>query len=91
MQRLVIYYLKRKKWGLLLGCGYFISLYWFMSFAGEDGSWMRDPRFINFMFLCAVLNGCSFIPTLDTRFGAIRVIQTLPFSARELGIASWLV
>ena len=89
MQRLLIDHLKRKKWYILGFGGYFLTTYCFLFLMARDRVRGGDLWMLNAMFLGVVLFG-SIIQAADMRLSVSRIARTLPLSAREVAVASWL-
>ncbi|MCH8332680.1 hypothetical protein IIC65_02010, partial [Candidatus Sumerlaeota bacterium] len=87
MQRLLIDYLKRKKWYILGFGGYFLTTYCFLFLMARDRIREGDLWMLNAMFLGVVLFG-SIIQAADMRLSVSRIARTLPLSAREVAVAS---
>ena len=87
MKRLIVDYLKRRKWWILGFGGYFIANY-AQFLVTEDGR-RSPPGDLNFMLFAVVVVGISFSAG-DMKFGVSRIARTLPLSAREVAVASWL-
>lgn len=83
MKRLIVDFLKRRKW-YVLGIGaYFIFMY-AQFLVTEDGR-RSPPRSLNIMFLGVVVSGVA-IMVGDMQMGVSRIAGTLPLSVRMDGV-----
>lgn len=90
MKRLILDYLKRNKWYIILFVVYFLGAYCRTRLVEGDMDGRSRPRTRNsFPFLSAIIFS-SLIMIQDLTRGRERILRTLPVSARRLGIALWL-